>query len=186
MPGSWAYTLKVRCSITAVVPYLVASAAREAGFDPGRLLKATGLELDVPPSADEHVDIERYYELWRRTMELVRDPAQGVRIVAPPIWVLLEVENGEIVPSEYAKAARAAGLDIITWTLERSGRIVEDVLVTKGTASPEFYYQSTLDALRNDGDILVVLDVLARQVGILGIFSDWAATVTYYANCMNR
>jgi len=25
---------------------------------------------------------------------------------------------------------------------------------------------------------------LARQVGILGIFSDWAGTVTYYANCM--
>ena len=29
------------------------------------------------------------------------------------------------------------------------------------------------------------LDVLARQVGIKGIFSDWPATVTYYANCMN-
>jgi glycerophosphoryl diester phosphodiesterase len=41
-----------------------------------------------------------------------------------------------------------------------------------------------LDALHIDGDILVTLDVLARQVGILGIFSDWAATVTYYANCM--
>jgi glycerophosphoryl diester phosphodiesterase len=29
-----------------------------------------------------------------------------------------------------------------------------------------------------------VLDVLARDVAIIGIFSDWAATVTYYANCM--
>ena len=28
------------------------------------------------------------------------------------------------------------------------------------------------------------LDVLARQVLIRGIFSDWPATVTYYANCM--
>jgi len=46
------------------------------------------------------------------------------------------------------------------------------------------YYQTTLDALHNDGDILVTLDVLARQVGIRGIFSDWSATVTYYANCM--
>jgi glycerophosphoryl diester phosphodiesterase len=26
--------------------------------------------------------------------------------------------------------------------------------------------------------------VLARDVGIKGIFSDWPATVTYYANCM--
>ena len=47
-----------------------------------------------------------------------------------------------------------------------------------------FYYQTTLDALENDGDIMVTLDVLAKQVGILGIFSDWSATVTYYANCM--
>jgi glycerophosphoryl diester phosphodiesterase len=41
-----------------------------------------------------------------------------------------------------------------------------------------------IPALENDGDILVALDVLAREVGIIGIFSDWAGTVTYYANCM--
>jgi hypothetical protein len=28
------------------------------------------------------------------------------------------------------------------------------------------------------------LDVLAKDGGVRGIFSDWAATVTYYANCM--
>ena len=111
--------------------------------------------------------------------------AQGVKIVAPPMWALLAVDgHGKIVPSQYALNAKAANLDIITWTLERSGRIVEEVLPTKGTASPSFYYQTTLDALANDGDILVTLDVLAKQVGILGIFSDWAGTVTYYANCM--
>ncbi len=110
--------------------------------------------------------------------------AQGIRIVAPPMWQLLAVENGRIVPSQYAKDAKAAGLNIITWTLERSGRIVEEVLPTKGTASPSFYYQSTLDALTNDGDIMVTLDVLARQVGILGIFSDWSGTVSYYASCV--
>jgi len=27
------------------------------------------------------------------------------------------------------------------------------------------------------------LDVLARQVGIIGMFSDAPATLTYYANC---
>jgi len=111
---------------------------------------------------------------------------QGIRIVAPPIWALLAVDQntGRIVPSQYAQDAKAAGLDIITWTLERSGRIVEEVLPTKGTGSPSFYYQTTLDALENDGDIMVTLDVLARQVGILGIFSDWSGTVTYYASCM--
>jgi glycerophosphoryl diester phosphodiesterase len=105
----------------------------------------------------------------------------GVQIVAPPQWVLLTVAGGKIVPSRYAEAAKAAGLDIITWTLERSGRIVEEVLEGRGSA---FYYQSTLDVLENDGDLFVTLDVLAQQVGILGIFSDWPATVTYYANCM--
>ena len=109
---------------------------------------------------------------------------QGIRIVAPPMWVLLAVRNGRIVPSQYAIDAKAAGLDIITWTLERSGRIVEEVLPTKGTAAPSFYYQTTLDALRNDGDIMTTLHVLARQVGILGIFSDWSGTVSYYASCM--
>ena len=111
--------------------------------------------------------------------------ARGVKIVAPPMWALLTVDaNGAIAPSQYARNAKAANLDIITWTLERSGRIVQEVLPTKGTASPEFYYQTTLDALHNDGDILTTLDVLAKQVGIRGIFSDWAATVSYYANCM--
>jgi glycerophosphoryl diester phosphodiesterase len=121
-------------------------------------------------------------QTWKPSMQELA--AQGIKIIAPPMWVLLTVENGEIVPSLYAREARKAGLDIITWTLERSGRIVEDVLPTKGTTSPSFYYQSTLDALQNDGAILVTLDVLARQVGILGIFSDWSATVTFYANCM--
>lgn len=111
--------------------------------------------------------------------------AQGIKIVAPPMWMLLATDaNGKIVPSQYAKDAKAAGLGIITWTLERSGRIVEEVLPTKGTASPSFYYQSTLDALSNDGDLMTTLDVLAQQVGILGIFSDWSGTVSYYASCM--
>jgi glycerophosphoryl diester phosphodiesterase len=116
--------------------------------------------------------------------ELQSYAQQGIRIVAPPMWVLLSVTNGKIVPSQYAKDAKAAGLDIITWTLERSGRIVQEVLPTKGTAAPSSYYQTTLDALTNDGDILITLDVLAKQVGILGIFSDWSGTVSYYASCM--
>lgn len=117
-------------------------------------------------------------------LELQTYAQQGIRIVAPPTWVLLTVAGGKIVPSQYAKDAKAAGLGIITWTLERSGRIVEEVLPTKGTGAPSFYYQSTLDALTSDGDVMVTLDVLAKQVGILGIFSDWSGTVSYYASCM--
>ena len=33
-------------------------------------------------------------------------------------------------------------------------------------------------------ELYLDLDVLAQDVGIIGIFSDWPATVTFYANCM--
>lgn len=44
--------------------------------------------------------------------------------------------------------------------------------------------QSVTDAINKDADMYVVIDVLARDVGVIGIFSDWPATVTYYANCI--
>ena len=91
------------------------------------------------------------------------------------MWMLVTVEGGKIVPSPYAKEAKAAGLNIITWTLERSGP-----LATGGG----WYYQSIKGATTSDGVMYELLDVLAQQVGIKGIFSDWPATVTYYANCM--
>lgn len=101
---------------------------------------------------------------------------QGVRVVAPPMFALVKLDAAQrIVPSEYAIAAKAQGFDIITWTLERSG-----FLKTGGG----YYYASVSPVINNDGDMLQVLDVLAMQVGIRGIFSDWPATVTYYANCM--
>ena len=110
---------------------------------------------------------------WSPTMdELVGD---GVQIIAPPMWMLLAVDdNGQVVPSVYAEKAKAAGLDIITWTLERSGLLV---------AGGGWYYQTTKGVIDNDGDMMTVLDVLAQDVGVIGIFSDWPATVTYYANC---
>jgi glycerophosphoryl diester phosphodiesterase len=71
--------------------------------------------------------------------------------------------------------AKAAGLDIITWTLERSGILAD--------GANGFYYQSIDSAIEREGDMFTVLDVLARQVGVIGVFTDWPATVTYYANC---
>ncbi|MCG7936915.1 MAG: glycerophosphodiester phosphodiesterase [Candidatus Thiodiazotropha taylori] len=111
----------------------------------------------------------------KQTIDRMSDLAeQGVNTLAPAMWALVTTENGEIVPSEYAIAARAHGIDLITWTLERSG------LLASGGG---WYYQSISEVTDNDGDMLVVLDVLAQDVGIKGIFSDWPATVTFYANC---
>jgi glycerophosphoryl diester phosphodiesterase len=105
--------------------------------------------------------------------------ADGLNIIAPPMQILLTVRNGEIVPSEYAKRVRRAGLDIISWTTERSGRIREEVIPAGGA----FYYDTTVNALGSDGDILRQIDVLVQDVGIFGLFSDWPATTTFYANC---
>ncbi|KAH0562578.1 hypothetical protein GP486_002735 [Trichoglossum hirsutum] len=103
---------------------------------------------------------------------------KGVKIVGPPIPQILTLDaQNHIVPSTYATAARANGLGIIAWTLERSGPLAQ-VAPTK-----EYYYASIASVIKKDGDMYTVLDVMAQQVKILGIFSDWAATVTYYANC---
>lgn len=124
---------------------------------------------------DDRVDQAGGYDVAVASMGDIA--AQGVKIIAPPMWALVTLDGtGKIVPSTYATAAKGAGLDIITWTLERSGP-----LATGGG----YYYQSVTDSIDNDGDTFTMLDVLAKDVGVLGVFSDWAATVTYYANCMD-
>ncbi len=110
---------------------------------------------------------------FKPTMQELAD--MGVNYIAPPLWMLVTTENGKIVPSVYAREAQAAGLNIITWTLERSGPL---------TTGGGWYYQSIADVTDNDAVTYELLDVLAQDVKVKGVFSDWPATVTYYANCM--
>jgi glycerophosphoryl diester phosphodiesterase len=113
---------------------------------------------------------------WSPSMDALA--ADGVKIIAPPLWMLVTLDNNKaIIPSEYANAANAAGLKIIAWSLERSGPLSQ--------GGGGWYYQSIADAIDNEGDTFELLDVLAKDVGVIGVFSDWPATVTYYANCMN-
>ncbi|MBL4799909.1 MAG: glycerophosphodiester phosphodiesterase [Oleispira sp.] len=103
--------------------------------------------------------------------------ANGVRYVAPPMWALVELDSdNNLIQSEYAVQAKAAGLKIITWTLERSGPL---------SNHGGWYYQTTTAATNTDSDMLVLLDFLAQTVKVEGVFSDWAGTVSYYASCMN-
>ncbi|WP_049630978.1 glycerophosphodiester phosphodiesterase family protein [Cellvibrio sp. pealriver] len=115
---------------------------------------------DVPTAAD---------------LQLYAD--EGFNIVAPPIWVLLALDNNnKIIPSEYARNAKKAGLKIITWSFERSGPLKN---------GGGWYYQTINPAINNDGDMMNALHVLAKDVGVIGIFSDWPASVSYYASCMD-
>lgn len=102
---------------------------------------------------------------------------EGFRIVAPPLWVLLALDsNNKIIASDYAHNAKAAGLKIITWSFERSGPL---------QSGGGWYYQTVNPAINNDGDMMDALHILAKDVGVIGIFSDWPASVSYYASCMN-
>lgn len=123
---------------------------------------------------DDRVYTDPQFTATQSNMEELA--AQGVNIIAPPMWALVTLDNYKnIIPSEYANFAKGAGLNIITWTLERSG------LLKDGGG---WYYQTTSDAINNDGDAMTMLDVLAQDVGVIGVFSDWPATVSYYANCV--
>jgi glycerophosphoryl diester phosphodiesterase len=101
---------------------------------------------------------------------------EGIQIVAPPLFALLDVKDQRMVASQYAMNAKAADLKIIAWSLERSGLMA----LEKGG----WYYQTVNSVIQNEGDIFVAVDVLAKEVGIVGLFSDWPGTTTYYANCM--
>ena len=157
---------------------------RAAGVSPARVFPQSFNQADVihwirhTPAfgkqavylddANTPADLPSYSELlgYKRT---------GINVVAPPLFALLDVSDGRIVRSRYADDAKSAGLDIIAWTLERSGILAD--------GDSDFYYQTAHTAIQREGDVMTVLDVLARDVGIRGIFSDWPATVTYYANC---
>ncbi|KAH7308848.1 glycerophosphoryl diester phosphodiesterase [Rhexocercosporidium sp. MPI-PUGE-AT-0058] len=105
--------------------------------------------------------------------------AKGVNIISPPFGYLLTTtaDNKTIIPSTYAISAKQAGLDIIPWTIERSGPLADVV------KDEEYYYSFFSRGVHYDGQIYEVLDVLAKQIGIKAIFSDWSSTVSYYANC---
>lgn len=101
----------------------------------------------------------------------------GVQIIAPPLPYLVKVDaKGDIVPSEYAIEAKKQKLKIITWTLERSGWLGDG-------SGGGYYYTSIANVTNGEGDVYNLLHVLAQDVGVIGVFSDWSATVTYYANC---
>src|SRR5688572_18698413 len=113
--------------------------------------------------------------------ELASIRQNGVQVFAPPIPALLAVDavNLELVPSQYALDIKAAGLDIITWSFERAD-------LRRGAAFGGFYaaYDPTGLVVKKDSDMYLTLDALAQDVKVLGVFSDWPATVSYYASCM--
>ncbi|MCJ8352248.1 glycerophosphodiester phosphodiesterase family protein [Moritella sp.] len=124
---------------------------------------------------DDRVYEQKDFVASKANMKALKDA--GVNIIASPLFALVDLDKKKnLVPSNYAKLAKQADLDIIAWTLERSGPLAQ---------GGGWYYKSVSEGINNDGDAMNMLDVLAQDVGVIGVFSDWPATVTYYANCMN-
>lgn len=107
---------------------------------------------------DEGVEDPNDATTW--SVQMADLVAKGVEVVAPPMWVLVTLEDGEIVPSSYAHEANAAGLSIITWTLERSG------LLTDGGG---YYYQVRRDVMYDEW---AQVYVMVRIVCFLYSFSS--------------
>lgn len=161
-----------------------------AGIDPGRVFAQSFQLEDVqywiaeaPAFGAQAVYLDGRYSIegfdagdastFVPSMQELAD--QGVEYLAPPMPLLVTLdEEQNIVPSVYANEAANAGLNLITWTLERSGSLEN---------GGGFYYASISPVIDDDGDTLRVLDVLAKDVGVTGVFSDWPATTTFYAHC---
>lgn len=158
---------------------------RQAGVDPSRVFAQSFNKADVlywvknePAFGRQAVFLDAAAKpADLPTATALREYREaGIRIWAPPLFALLAAdERGRIVPSQSARDARAAGLELITWSLERSGVLAD--------GDNGFYYQTFDRAISREGDVLEVIDTLVREVGVRGIFSDWPATVSFYANC---
>ncbi len=163
---------------------------KAAGIDPGRVYLQSFNLADIlhwiknaPEFGAQAVYLDDRYQGNRLnpadpstfSPSMAELAADGVKYIAPPIWMLLDLDaTGKIIPSAYAKEAKKAGLNLFTWTLERSGSLTE---------GGGWYYKTVGAAINNEGDVMTVLEVLAKDVGVKGVFSDWAATTSYYANC---
>jgi glycerophosphoryl diester phosphodiesterase len=162
------------------------------GIDPQRVWPQSFLPDDVFLWIEEYPDTfgpqavyldedgDTAETLVTATARLPDLAARGVKIIAPPFNYLLTTtgeDNQTIVPSDYAITAKEAGLAIIAWSFERSGPLA-DV-----DAGEDYYYSTFSDAIYSDGQHFEVLDVLANQIGIAAMFSDWSATTGYFANC---
>jgi glycerophosphoryl diester phosphodiesterase len=159
----------------------------DAGVAPAKVWPQSFLPADVfywvenTDYGAQAVALDGDYESTEEQIDIFLDllVANNVKIVAPPMQRLVEPapESAYLMqPSYYAKAAKERGIGIITWTLERAG---------PGLAG--WYFSTTENAGLdlNEGDRYNLLYVLAKEVEILGIFSDWPATVTFFANCMD-
>jgi glycerophosphoryl diester phosphodiesterase len=149
------------------------AAFRNKGIDPSRVWAQSFLYDDIlfwlknaHDFGKQAIFLQEYdtpADLAAGLQNLTQVKAAGVNIVGPAIPMLISIggpDNKTIVPSAYANAIKAAGLDIIAWTYERSGPLATV------KSRDEYYFSSVADVVSYDGQYFEILDVLANQIGI--------------------
>lgn len=94
--------------------------------------------------------------------------------------IVMNQVNGVKHTPELKGATNQDRLDSIFGGQAQYAQRFADTMEDAGVAPRDTWPQS----FNQNSDMYKTLDVLAKQVKIRGIFSDWPATVTYYANCM--
>ena len=100
----------------------------------------------------------------------------GIKHLAAPLWMLAEASaEGTLRVSSYGALAAELGFELIAWTLERSP--------PRSWRGRDWYYQGLEGVITRDGDLFTLLHFLRHELPLIGVFSDWPATVSYYASC---
>jgi Arabinose-binding domain of AraC transcription regulator, N-term len=81
----------VQGSISCVVPLAVIDAAGQAGAATEPLFRAVGLTVDNRPSAEVHVSVDQYVELWDLVVEAVARPSFALVVASK-----LALEDNEV------------------------------------------------------------------------------------------
>ena len=128
-----------------------------------------------PQFGAQAVMLDGNYTFGGLRPQLTRLAAAGVKYVAPPIGQLIASNptGTGLVPSGYAAAAIAVGMKVITWTVERNYECWPAEAST--LATPPCKGMNELE----------LIDALYKM-GVIGVFSDWPATVTFYASCIDH
>ena len=122
----------------------------------------------------------------------------GLRLWAPPMQDLLNTTTAVgLVPSNMARAARAAGLQFTTWGAERSGHLwrvnlktdieerYDEFCIDRTCTEPvPYFYQGLEDTVDSEGDLLEVVHALTSKVGARAISADNPEAVSFYAQCV--
>jgi hypothetical protein len=91
----------------------------------------------------------------------------GVKIISPSYgnWVTEDGDSYEV--TEFAKATAAAGMKLIGYTAERN--------YYRPAGQP--YSDMEVNELQH-------IHAAAMKANVMGLFTDWPATLTFYANCV--